>query len=957
MIAADAELLPLARALGEVRGLDGLPVAALKGAELLLIAAPRAWERVRAWRAAGVAVGVVVVGATAPEDRARLEPVVVLDVADPAALVRARARLAAAEAAGTVALAGGVADLNRSVFRRDDGGEARLTGLETRLLAYLSARAGRAVGHAELQEQVWEHPRALDTRAVEVAIMRLRRKVEADPAKPVSLLTVRGEGYRVVRRAPAELPEAPRGRGPLLAALVAAAATPGVGVLAGPAGVGKSTLLRAVARAVPAAWVDLDGAPPDPWTALAVGLGVALPAAGPAAPAVLAALAARGQALVCLDHADHHLDGLAAVGRALGDGGVAVLLASRRVPGWEGARVHPVAPLEPGDALALLEARSGVTGPEVAEIAERLDRLPLALELVAARLAAVGPEVVLDALRADGSLWVRARGQRHPSMREAVAWSVARATPEATAQLAALAVFPGPFEAKLAAEVAGVAPRALIGLVDDGLLARVDRRFRLLHAVREYAAELRPEAVDRVRPAYVAAIAARARAAVAELDGAIPRAGLDALRALVADLHHLVDAAPPDADPDRLDAALGLERVLAVHGTPEQRRALLRAWGDAADEAGRARVALRLAAVDFHGDRDGALARLDAAAARAAGAEPARAAELALQAAVYAFAHRRPGEVLARLGAIELRALSPADRARADALTVRCRHKLGEIELEAHAVRLVGLGAQLLAEGHLARATEVTLGAVHGLLAEDPVRAEAVLRPMAERVDDLVEPPVRCLVLVCAAQAVGEQGRTDEALALLGRAEAVIASVDPVRRWLVAHQRGRVLVAGGRVDAAREAFGACLAWWRVHDWASGAYDQQEQLAIVELVAGRAAAAAEWAREARATAQALDDRALYAEASTWLAAAAALGGDEAGAEAALAGMGTAGHGAGGRLVLHTLRARLDPGAPAAAELATLLARLPAAHPGCRIRERLMAAVPGGGGAGPTAGAGR
>ena len=123
MIAADAALLDLARAGGgDVRGIDDLSLPELKAAEVIVIGPTQAWDRVRAWRVAGVVVGVVVVGGVAPEDRTRLEPVMILARPEPHAFAVARERLAVAELSGQVVLRGAVADLHRSVVRRTASG-------------------------------------------------------------------------------------------------------------------------------------------------------------------------------------------------------------------------------------------------------------------------------------------------------------------------------------------------------------------------------------------------------------------------------------------------------------------------------------------------------------------------------------------------------------------------------------------------------------------------------------------------------------------------------------------------------------------------------------------------------------------------------------------------------------------------------------------------------------------
>lgn len=216
MVAADPEWRDLAGLAGhEVRALGELTGSQLRGAAAIVVGRAGAWDRIRSWRAAGVPVGVVVVvtdGEDPPDDRPRLEPVVLLRRTDGAGLREALERLAVGEAPARVSLASGVADFHRQVFERHDGAVVPLTGLESRLLAYLAARSFRVVGRDELQEQVWGYRKGLATKAVEMTIARLRRKVAQD-----ALVTVRGEGYRAVRPAEATAPSAP------LAALRAAA--------------------------------------------------------------------------------------------------------------------------------------------------------------------------------------------------------------------------------------------------------------------------------------------------------------------------------------------------------------------------------------------------------------------------------------------------------------------------------------------------------------------------------------------------------------------------------------------------------------------------------------------------------------------------------------------------------------------------------------------------------------
>jgi len=76
-----------------------------------------------------------------------------------------------------------------------------LTVMEADLLRYLTDREGKIVPRKEILEQVWRVHEDTDTRAIDNFIVRLRRYIEADPANPVHLLTVRGVGYKFVARA------------------------------------------------------------------------------------------------------------------------------------------------------------------------------------------------------------------------------------------------------------------------------------------------------------------------------------------------------------------------------------------------------------------------------------------------------------------------------------------------------------------------------------------------------------------------------------------------------------------------------------------------------------------------------------------------------------------------------------------------------------------------------------
>jgi DNA-binding response OmpR family regulator len=76
--------------------------------------------------------------------------------------------------------------------------QLRLTLMEANLLRYLIAREGTAVSRKAMLEEVWSLREDTDTRAIDNFIVRLRRYIEADPARPRHLVTVRGVGYRFI---------------------------------------------------------------------------------------------------------------------------------------------------------------------------------------------------------------------------------------------------------------------------------------------------------------------------------------------------------------------------------------------------------------------------------------------------------------------------------------------------------------------------------------------------------------------------------------------------------------------------------------------------------------------------------------------------------------------------------------------------------------------------------------
>jgi two-component system alkaline phosphatase synthesis response regulator PhoP len=92
----------------------------------------------------------------------------------------------------------GEVDLLRLEVRFADGTATALSPLEADLLRYLAANSQRATSREELLQRIWKvNPRHVQTRSVDMAVARLRRKLRDDDDPPRLLLTVRGKGYKL----------------------------------------------------------------------------------------------------------------------------------------------------------------------------------------------------------------------------------------------------------------------------------------------------------------------------------------------------------------------------------------------------------------------------------------------------------------------------------------------------------------------------------------------------------------------------------------------------------------------------------------------------------------------------------------------------------------------------------------------------------------------------------------
>jgi len=253
--------------------------------------------------------------------------------------------------------------------------------------------------------------------------------------------------------------------------------------------------------------------------------------------------------LIVVDNCEHLLDAVAELATALLSGCTAmtVLATSREPLGVPGEVTWRVPPLSLADeALELFSDRArrvlpdftvtGDTAGTVTEICRRLDGMPLALELAAARVRALSPAEILDSLHDRFRLLTggaRTAVRRQQTLRASVDWSHALLTEPERVVLHRLAVFLGGFDLGAAAAVAGDAPVQrhqvldLLTLLIDKSLVVVDNadgrtRYRLMETVRQYALEKLGESgeADHVRDRH----RDHFTALVAEFDGPDPLA-------------------------------------------------------------------------------------------------------------------------------------------------------------------------------------------------------------------------------------------------------------------------------------------------------------------------------------------------------------------------------------------------------------------------------------------------
>ncbi len=342
----------------------------------------------------------------------------------------------------------------------------------------------------------------------------------ADPRLPQAFPPLRTSQHR-----PTNLTSPPTpllGREHELAALCALARRPDVRLitLTGPGGTGKTRLALALAAELTG---DFEGGaflvalqairePALLLPAIAQTLGVR-EAAGQSLSAYLAPKAL----LLLLDNFEQVIAGAGTLAELLAQSPQVKLLVTSREPlRIAGEQVFPVPPLALPDprrvagsadlaenaSVRLFVARAQSVQPsfsitaqntlQIAELCVRLDGLPLAIELAAARVPLLSPEAMLKRLGNRLKLLTggaREAPQRHQTLRNTLVWGHELLTVAECTLFARLAVFAGGFTLEAAEAVCDADLDTLAALVDRSMIRRAGERFDMLETIREFALE------------------------------------------------------------------------------------------------------------------------------------------------------------------------------------------------------------------------------------------------------------------------------------------------------------------------------------------------------------------------------------------------------------------------------------------------------------------------------------
>jgi predicted ATPase/DNA-binding winged helix-turn-helix (wHTH) protein len=448
-------------------------------------------------------------------------------------------------------------DIANRIFRKG-GTEYTLEPKVFAVLTQLIMRPGELLTREQLLDAVWGH-RYVTPSTLNRVIALARRSLVDDAEEPRFIQTVHGSGYRYVgpvekaatlaepraRFAPPVSVRLPAplhsliGRGNELSQIDALLNGGRSLTLLGTGGMGKTQCALSFAQAHADRYPDgiwfFDLAPmrrADEWLQ-ALGLALAIAPCGERELlGKITEIFADRRALLLLDNCDRLSAGVGSLAVEIlrGTAQLKILATSQQQLSFVSERVLRLPPLElpalgqPSDehelqqiaaapAVALLLARiqdaqsefklTLANAPAIAAICERLDGMPLALELAAARFALLSPEQVLERLDHRFRFLVgevAGRDQRHRNLIALLEWGFALLSPDEQRLLAWLGVFVQGWTVEAVIDLApafGVLPEEAVDLL-TGLanksLASVDQsasppRYRLLESVREFALE------------------------------------------------------------------------------------------------------------------------------------------------------------------------------------------------------------------------------------------------------------------------------------------------------------------------------------------------------------------------------------------------------------------------------------------------------------------------------------
>jgi predicted ATPase/DNA-binding winged helix-turn-helix (wHTH) protein len=523
-------------------------------------------------------------------------------------------------------------DLARVVLCRQ-GQEVRVEPQVFDVLVYLLRRRGEVVRKEELLDEVWGD-RFVSESALTTRIKSVRQAVGDDGNRQAIIRTVHGRGYEFVATVtevarPGDGVDAARdplpvavtgliGREAVLDRLAGAIAQHRLNTLVGPGGVGKTAVSLEVARRMASTFADgvhvvalvTVGDATATAEAVATAIDVNVRRSSSIDDAIVGLLRSQ-QCLLVLDNCEHLIEPVAElVARILSEAPTVSILATCREPlAVAGEHVWAIEPLPtvpddggPSPAVALFAERARAadpgftldetTEPVVTEICRRLDGIPLAIELAAARARTVD---VAEIARRLGERFVllkamrRGGDPRHRTMRSAISWSYDLLEPDEQQLFTALSVFAGPFDLRDTEAVGGVpdALDVLARLVDRSMVS-VRRgpdgtiRYELLETLREYG---RTELSDDRAASLFAAHARHFRAEAAVIESTLRTArepeAMGWAESSFADLRAAQRFALDVGDLDTAFALIGCVREFAMRGM----RYEVFAWAEAACRA------------------------------------------------------------------------------------------------------------------------------------------------------------------------------------------------------------------------------------------------------------------------------------------------------------------------------------------------------------------------------------